>query len=250
MFLQFLLISLGIQILLFIPAYKLKTDKLTDLSYSLTFIVIATVLLVGSDYSWTKILLFLMILSWGLRLGLYLVKRIWKIGKDKRFDEIRIDFFRFLSFWIFQGVVVPVILLPSIFFFQSKTVYSPLLLIGFFVWIAGFLLETLSDIQKYRFIENPKNKGKWVDIGFWKFSRHPNYLGEIICWLGIYIYVFMSVNQLQRIFSLISPLTISSLLLFISGIPLLENKADKKWGRDKNYQEYKKGTAVLIPFIY
>lgn len=250
MFWELLLISLGIQVLLFIPAYLIKTDKLTDLSYSLTFVILAGLMYLRSDQDILKLILFLMVAVWGFRLGYYLVKRIWKIGKDKRFDDIRINLFKFLSFWVFQGAVIPLVLVPSMLFFNLKTSFSVILVFGFLVWLAGFLVETFSDLQKYKFINNPKNKGKWVNTGLWKISRHPNYFGEILCWVGIYFYTFSSLVGTQKLIALISPLTISTILLFISGIPKLEKKADKKWGSDKNYQEYKRKTAVLIPFIY
>lgn len=250
MFWNLLLISLGIQIILFIPAFILKTDKLTDFSYSLTFIILSGIMYLKSDQDIFKLILFLMIATWGFRLGYYLVKRIWKIGRDKRFDEIRMNFTKFLSFWLFQGAVIPLILIPSIFFFNLEISYSPVLIFGFVVWLTGFLTEAISDFQKYRFINNPKNKDKWVNTGLWKISRHPNYFGEILCWVGIYFYTFSSLVGIQKLISLISPLTIFVLLLFVSGIPKLEEKADKKWGKDKDYQKYKEKTAVLIPFIY
>lgn len=250
MFWNLLIISLVIQVFLFVPAYLLKTDKLTDLSYSLTFVILAGLMFVRSDQDILKLILFLMITAWGFRLGYYLVKRIWKIGKDKRFDEIRIDLKKFLGFWLFQGAVVPLILLPSMYFFNSDPEPSFVLILGHIVWLFGFLIETFSDIQKYNFINNPKNKGKWVDTGLWKISRHPNYFGEILCWVGIYIFTFTSLYGNQKLIALVSPLTISVLLLFVSGIPMLEKNADKKWGSNKNYQKYKKETAVLVPYIY
>jgi steroid 5-alpha reductase family enzyme len=250
MILNLLLVSLVVQIVFFIPAFRFKTDKLTDLSYSLTFILLSIISFLRNDATILKLVLLLMILIWGTRLGVYLFIRINKIKKDSRFDEIRIDFFRFLSFWIIQGVTVFIILLPAFFFFQNKANFSILTLLGFLMWIAGILTEGFADQQKFAFINDLKNKGKWVNIGLWKYSRHPNYLGEILCWSGIYLYTFSSLSSVHRLVGLVSPLTIIVLLLFISGIPKLEEKADKKWGSDKDYQKYKKNTAVLIPFIY
>jgi len=245
-----LAVSIFIQLILFVPAYRFKTDKLTDLSYSLTFILLAFIAFLGSDAVLPKIILLLMVLVWGLRLGIFLFVRINKISKDSRFDEIRINFFKFLSFWIFQGITVFIVLLPTFFFFQGKTTYSFLLSFGFLVWLTGLITEGFADRQKYIFINNPKNKGKWVDTGLWKYSRHPNYLGEILCWVGIYLYTFEAITTNQRLVGMLSPLTIIVLLLFVTGIPKLEEKADKKWGSNQRYQEYKKKTAALIPFIY
>jgi steroid 5-alpha reductase family enzyme len=250
MILEFLFISLAIQIALFIPAFKFKTDKLTDLSYGLTFVLLAVIAFIQSDMVFPKLLLLIMISVWGIRLGAYLFIRINKTKKDSRFDEIRIDFFKFLSFWVLQGVSVFVILLPSLFFFQSITAIFPLSFLGLGIWVIGILTEGFADQQKFAFINNPKNKGKWVNIGLWKYSRHPNYLGEILCWVGIYLYTYSSLSTIYRLIGLLGPLFIITLLLFVSGIPKLEEKADKKWGSNKEYQEYKKKTAVLIPFIY
>src|SRR4030042_2425833 len=249
MILNLLFISLAIQIALFIPAYKFKTDKLTDLSYILTFILLSIMALLRNSATLSKFVLLFMILIWGLRLGVYLFIRINKTKRDSRFDEIRIDFFKFLSFWIFQGISVYIVLLRTLFFFQSKVYISLLSYFGLGVWLAGIITEAFADQQKFNFINNTENKGKWVDIGLWRYSRHPNYLGEILCWIGIYFYTFSSLSFTFRLIGLLSPLTIIALLLFVSGIPKLEEKADKKWGSDKKYQEYKKKTAVLIQFI-
>lgn len=250
MILNFLFISLAIQIALFIPAFKFKTDKLTDLSYGLTFVLLALIAFLQSDMAFSKLLLLIMVSIWGIRLGIYLFIRINKTKKDSRFDEIRIDFIKFLSFWVLQGITVFVILLPSIFFFQSITDVFPLSFLGLCIWIIGILTEGFADQQKFAFINDPKNKGKWVDIGLWKYSRHPNYLGEILCWVGIYFYTYASLSPIYRLIGSLSPLFIIILLLFVSGIPKLEEKADEKWGSNKDYQKYKKKTAVLIPFIY
>lgn len=250
MILQFLFISLVIQIALFIPAFKFKTDKLTDLSYGLTFVLLVLIAFLSSDLSFSKLLLLLMITAWGLRLGIYLFIRINKVKKDSRFDEIRIDFWKFLSFWVLQGISVFVILVSSLLFFQTSTAFSYLSLFGFGIWLTGLLTEAFADQQKFLFINNKKNKGKWVNVGLWKYSRHPNYLGEILCWVGIYLYTYSSLSVTYRLIGIISPIFIVILLLFVSGIPKLEEKADKRWGGDKGYQEYKKNTAVLIPFVH
>jgi steroid 5-alpha reductase family enzyme len=243
------IISIIVQAIFFIPAYSFATDKFTDLSYSLTFIILTYFLYSLGDQSFEKLLLLLMISIWGLRLGAYLVGRIFKTGRDKRFDGMRENIIHFLRFWLFQGLTVPVILLPTAFFMKANTNFSPILVLGFVVWLMGIIIEGVSDSQKYNFINNPKNHGKWVNIGLWKYSRHPNYLGEILCWLGIYVYVFSSLDLIGRIVGLLSPLLITTLLTFITGIPILEKKADKKWGKIKEYILYKKRTPILLPHI-
>jgi len=176
------------------------------------------------------------------------------MGKDKRFDEMRTKFWSFLKFWLLQGVTVWVVLLPSLLLFSKETVqWSELSWLGIAIFIAGLTIESLADYQKFVFKSNPDNKGKWIASGLWKYSRHPNYLGEILVWLGVYLFCFTSLSGVQQLIGALSPLFITGLLLFVSGIPLLEKKAQKKWGDKKEYQQYKKSTGVLVPkqfYIY
>ncbi|MBN2052571.1 DUF1295 domain-containing protein [Candidatus Woesearchaeota archaeon] len=240
------LISLGIQIVLFIPAFIFRTDKLTDLSYGLTFILLAWIVFLKNSFSPLKLLLVIMITLWGMRLAGYLVIRILKTKKDKRFDGIRESFPRFFSFWVLQGVSVWIIMLSTLLFLNNTTVYSGLTLIGIIVWIIGISIEATADQQKYAFKSKPENKGKWISSGLWKYSRHPNYFGEISCWLGIYLLTFSSLPGIYKLLALASPLYIAFILIFVTGLPKLEKYADEKWGGNKDYQAYKRRTSILI----
>ncbi|MBU0756602.1 MAG: DUF1295 domain-containing protein [Nanoarchaeota archaeon] len=244
-----LTVSLAIQMLFFLPAFFFRTDKLTDLSYGLTFIILSVLLFLASGYSLPRLVLLAMIIVWALRLIIYLFIRIMKMKKDNRFDSIRNDFFRFLSFWLLQGVSVWAILINSFLFFANDPRFTILSYVGILIWIFGLVFETVSDMQKFKFKTIPKNKGKWISTGLWKYSRHPNYFGEILCWVGIYIFTFSGLGWMERIYGLVSPLFITILLLFFSGIPPLEKYADKKWGEDKQYIDYKEKTHVLVPFL-
>ncbi|MFH1770133.1 MAG: DUF1295 domain-containing protein [archaeon] len=243
----YLLISLGINITLFIPAFIFKTDKLTDLSYSLSFIVLILIAFFLVPFSTLGLIITLMVVVWALRLGTFLFVRIGKMKKDKRFDGMREYFFKFLRFWVLQAVAVFVILIPSIFFINSSQ--SKFCGMGFLIFLIGLIVESVADAQKYKFKQNKKNKGKFIQSGLWKYSRHPNYFGEILVWIGMYVFVFLSLNLTQKLIALVSPLFIIILLLFVSGIPMLEKAADKKWSKDKAYKEYKKKTSVLIPWF-
>ncbi len=244
---HYLLIALGINILMFFPAFKFKTDKLTDLSYSLTFIILTGIALALNPLTISKLIVSLMIIVWGLRLGIFLFIRIRKMKKDKRFDEIRESFFKFLKFWVLQGLAVWIILLPSLFFLNSSQ--SELVWIGFIIWSLGLIIESVADFQKYEFKQNKNNKDKFIQSGVWKYSRHPNYFGEILCWVGIYIFVMNSLTSFQKIVSLASPLFIIILLIFVTGLPQLEKYANEKWGNQEDYAEYKRKTSILIPWI-
>jgi steroid 5-alpha reductase family enzyme len=235
---------------MFIFAYRFKTDKLTDISYALTFIFLITLGFLTNNFSKLKFILFLMILLWAFRLGIFLFIRIRKTNKDRRFDSIRENFLKFFGFWFFQGITVWIILLPSLVLFNSEGKISVFSWIGFAIWFIGLTIEIFSDLQKYQFNQSQSNKNNkkdgWISTGLWKYSRHPNYFGEILCWIGVYFFSFSSLTSIEKIFSLNSPIFISLLLIFVTGLPKLEEYADKKWGRLKKYREYKRKTSKLV----
>lgn len=250
MIIESLLISILIQLIMFIPAFKYKTDKLTDLSYALTFIVLTWVILAVNQLTIEKIIIAIMVSAWGIRLGGFLFKRIKKMNKDSRFDEMRNKFFKFLSFWLIQGLTVWLVMMSvSLFMGVNKTNFNYLSIIGMIIWIIGLSIESIADNQKYAFKQNSKNKGKWIKSGIWKYSRHPNYFGEITNWTGIYIYCLSSLTGLNAVIGLLTPFYIAFTILFISGVPILEKNADKKWGKDKDYIDYKNKTSLLIPWF-
>jgi steroid 5-alpha reductase family enzyme len=189
----------------------------------------------------------MLVLLWALRLGTFLFIRIRKLKKDARFDGMREKFFVFLRFWLLQGITVFIILVPSILLWhQTVTKIGWLAIVGVVVFGLGLLLEATADIQKYQFYTHKKSD-TWIDNGVWRISRHPNYLGEIMVWLGVYLFVVISLSTNQKLLALIGPIYITALLLFVSGIPLLEKSANKKWGAIKAYQTYKNKVPVLVP---
>lgn len=243
-----LLISVGINLAIFIPAYLLKTDKFTDISYSITFILLTIFGYLSSPMNLNHTVLLLLVIIWAARLGTYLFIRIHKMKRDKRFDEMRESFTSFLGFWLLQGFTVWAVMIPSTLYFDNITAEISLLsYLGVFVWALGLIIESVADFQKYKFKNNPKNKGKWIESGLWKYSRHPNYFGEITLWLGVYLYTLPGLIGLEKLLGVVGPTYIAILILFVSGIPLLEKKAEKKWGDNKNYREYKEETNLLIP---
>ncbi len=244
----FLVLALGIQIVFFIPAYVKRTDKVTDFAYGATFILIAVVALLSGQASFGKLVLFAMIAIWGLRLIKYLVARIKRMGRDKRFDEVRDKPAKFGSFFFAQGVLAWVIMIPSIWFLQSEASYFGWIgVLGTLIWGIGFYFESVADKEKFEFKSDKKNKGKWIDIGLWKYSRHPNYFGECMMWIGVYVFTLPALTQTQAFFALISPLAILVFLVFFTGIPPLEKKYDERYKNNKAYQNYKKCTSVFIP---
>lgn len=249
LFAQTLLIALTLNIALFLIAFTRKTDKLTDFAYGMSFIAIAVFCLWRADKQpLSSYLLLWLILLWGARLSIYLVYRIRTIKRDKRFDGMRESFRRFAQFWIAQAISAWVILIPAIYFFSHPTSsVKPLMLVGMAIWLVGFYFESVGDMQKFEFINNPKNKGKWIDQGLWKRSRHPNYFGEITMWFGIYVFCLPAMSTTAALVGAASPLWIFILLRFISGVPLLEKKANERWGKNPAYKKYRDSTPLLLP---
>ncbi len=240
--------ALGLNLAMFVPAFIFKTDKLTDASYGITFAALALFGYMGSSQTSFHFVLMTMVLLWAVRLGGYLLYRVVVKGKDARFDGKREDFKYFLRFWFLQGLTVAVVMIPSMLAFTSSVdTINTVSLLGLAVFTFGFFLETIADFQKDAFNKNPANKGKWIESGVWSWSRHPNYLGEIMVWIGVYVYALPALTSLQAAAALISPLFISYILIKGTGIPILEKSADKKWGSNPKYQEYKERVGVLLP---
>lgn len=238
-----------IQWIAFIVAYIWQTEKFYDLMGSITYIsIILFTFLVSASTDIRSILLTVMVVIWAARLGSFLFTRIRKAGKDGRFDELKPDFFQFWNAWNLQGLWVSFTSSAAWIAIASsqKVGLDIFAIIGAMIWIFGFAFEVTADLQKSRFKANPANKGKFIHTGLWSISRHPNYFGEITLWTGIAV-ISIPVLQGWQWIGLISPVFVAILLTRISGIPILEKRADDKWGDDKTYQEYKQKTSVLIP---
>ena len=240
-----------IQWLAFIPAFLKQTEKFYDITGSLTYILVATLALLftgGADVR--AVLLWALVVVWAARLGTFLFRRIHKAGKDDRFDEIKPSFIRFLNVWTIQALWVAFTASAALVAITTTThkELDAFAYIGAGVWIFGFAFEVIADNQKSKFNADPGNKGKFIQTGLWSRSRHPNYFGEIVLWLGVAI-IAIPVLQGWQWVALISPVFVTLLLTRVSGVPLLEKKADKKWGGQPEYEAYKKKTPVLIPRI-
>lgn len=238
-----------IQWLAYIPAYLKQTERFYDLTGSLTYIsVITLALLLSQGIDARSFLLWALVIIWAIRLGSFLFRRIHKAGKDDRFDEIKPSWIRFLNAWTIQALWVTFTASAALIAITTATrkELDIFALIGFLVWVFGFAMEVIADVQKSRFNANPANKGKFIQSGLWSRSRHPNYFGEIVLWIGVMI-IALPVLQGWQWVALISPVFVILLLTRVSGVPLLEKKADQKWGGQADYEAYKKQTPVLIP---
>lgn len=246
-------ICIGIQWLAWIPASLAKTERYYDLTGGLTYLtVVGFSLWAGSQSeppSLRELIVSLLVVIWSLRLSVFLYLRIHRTGKDGRFDHLKTSPIRFLVPWTIQGLWVFLTMIVVIVINSQADSASALGVwdgIGLSMWILGFGIETIADNQKNVFNKEPNNQGKWIDSGLWSYSRHPNYLGEILLWTGIAFFGISCFTGLERV-AWISPIFIYLLLTKISGIPILDKRALEKWGDDPEYQEYRANTPALIP---
>jgi len=235
--------------IVFIPSYLKQTEKYFDLTGGITYLSVIWIAVLLSPVVDQRSWLLLVIVSvWAARLAIFLFRRVQAAGEDRRFRELKTSFSRFLLTWTLQGLWVSLTIAAALAAITTMTrlelgIYS---FVGLIVWLVGFGIEVIADRQKSAFRADPQNEGKFINVGLWSWSRHPNYFGEIVLWIGVAIIAFPVLSGWQYV-TLISPLFVVLLLTRISGIPMLEANADKKWGGQTDYEQYKSGTSVLIP---
>ena len=237
-----------IQWISFFPAYIFQTEKFYDLTGSITYlsIVLSTVYITGSQ-NIADFIIVGCVAIWAIRLGSFLFLRIHKAGEDRRFRLIKPNFTRFLMTWTLQGMWVSMCLLCVLTALSSYNgiILNNIFFVGLFIFILGFSIEVIADHQKTIFRKDEKNKDKFISTGLWAYSRHPNYFGEIMLWFGISVMSFSSLSGLQYL-TLISPIFVYILLVYISGVRILEEQGLKKWGSLESYKEYIKNTPSLF----
>jgi len=245
------IIAFIIQWILFLPAYFFQTEKFYDIVGSFTYLTVIFFTFFSSNisigFNIGNLIISFLIIIWALRLGLFLFLRIWKEGEDKRFKFIKPSVTRFFMTWSLQGMWVSVCSLSALTAMSSPTgvVVNRMFFIGMFIFIFGLLLEVIADYQKTQFRNQPENKGHFISCGLWAYSRHPNYVGEIVLWTGVSVMSFSSLSGVQYI-ALISPIFTYLLLVYVSGVRILEASGEKRWGHLKSYQEYLKNTPSLL----
>ena len=245
-------LAFAIQWIAFIPAYVFQTEKFYDLTGSLTYLsVIWYSLTYSSEYfanlNLANLVIVLLITFWAIRLGSFLFMRIHKDGEDKRFRTIKPSASQFFMTWTLQGLWVSLCSMCALTAISSDSglIVNPVFFAGLVLFIFGFLLEIIADKQKSKFRAIPENKNKFISSGLWARSRHPNYFGEIVLWTGISVMSFSSLEGLQYL-TLISPIFTYVLLVYISGVRMLEARGDIKWGENEDYRNYKENTPVLL----
>ena len=246
-----IILSFIIHWLLFIPAFIFKTEKFYDLTGTISYIsIVLYVLLSSTDgiINFGNIIVSSLIIMWTLRLGMFLFTRIKKAGEDKRFREIKKSFSWFFMAFTVSGMWVSICSICALTGISNGIELTSVTYIGIIIFIIGFAIEIISDNQKTNFRKIEDNKDKFITTGLWKYSRHPNYLGEIMLWTGVSVISYSSLG-IYQLFTLVSPIFTYLLLVHVSGINLLEKSAEKKWGHLKEYKEYQKKTPRLIWFI-
>ena len=246
-----IILSFIIHWLLFIPAYVFKTEKFYDLTGTISYIsIVLYVLLSSTDgiINLGNMIVSSLIIMWTLRLGTFLFTRIKKAGEDKRFREIKKSFSWFFMAFTISGMWVSICTICALTGISNGIELTGVTYIGVIIFIIGFALEIISDNQKTNFRKIEYNKDKFITTGLWKYSRHPNYLGEIVLWTGVAIISYSSL-EVYQMFTLVSPIFTYLLLVNVSGINLLEKSGEKKWGHLDSYKSYKENTPRLIGFL-
>ncbi len=244
----FTIIILILNTLSFMHSYVFKTDIFFDLIGSISFISVGvTSLILITDVDANQILIFFLLIFWALRLGPFLFVRRLSAGPDERLSEYFKSPLSLYFIWTMNSLWVFLTSLSMIVIFSSSqdNEFGLIQWLGLLIWVFGLLIEVVSDTQKNKF--NKKNKGAFIDVGLWKYIRHPNYLGEIIIWFGIFVISINYINSIFTALSILSPIFVFVLLRFLTGVPQLEQRGEEKWGKQEKYLKYKERTGILLP---
>jgi len=249
---SFGLIAFGLQWGFFLlQGWPQRSEKLYDASGSLTHLsIILAGLLHDPVRSPRQILLSIFAVVWCTRLGTFLFNRISQDSKDSRFTELKEEFWSFSIDWNLQVLWVFLLELPVMLVNTSPQPPTGLWdVLGWSLWCSGFLLEAVADGQKFAFRGDPSNRGRFITTGLWRYSRHPNYFGEILMWIGLCMSFTSCVSSTAQLLAWISPAFNALLLIYVSGVPLLEKAGAKKWGQEPEYRHYMENTSCIVPWL-
>ncbi|MFZ6034730.1 MAG: DUF1295 domain-containing protein [Patescibacteria group bacterium] len=230
----------------FLVSLRSKRNDVADTAWGLGFVLLAwSSFFIFRVYNPVAVLINVMVTVWGLRLSYHIHQRNRNRKEDKRYAEMMKDnasvLRSYLQVFILQGVLLYLISLPVIFINSNRNIsFGATTMTGFIIWLFGLTFEAIADKQLADFIKDPGNKGRIMRDGLWRYSRHPNYFGEVVLWWGIFV---IAASVSQGLFTMIGPLTITILIIFVSGIPLLE----KRYEGRADYAEYARKTSIFIP---
>tara|TARA_B100000475_G_scaffold191967_1_gene165330 strand:- start:870 stop:1751 length:882 start_codon:yes stop_codon:yes gene_type:complete len=250
-----LMISFVLHWIAFIPAYLARTEKFYDIAGTVAYLSVLatasylTMISSNNNLQLRSIIAIILVLIWALRLGIFLFVRVLKAGEDRRFREVKQNFSKFLVWWSVSALWVFLTAANALTMIINNVSFTDdfYFYFGLSLWLIGFSFEALADEQKRRFKSDKKNKDAFISTGLWGISRHPNYFGEILLWVGMAVIALPTLIGWQYV-TLISPIFIYFLLTRVSGVNLLEDRANQKWGGTEEYESYVKKTPVLIPF--
>jgi steroid 5-alpha reductase family enzyme len=241
----------------FIVATIIKNNSIVDIGWGLGFVITAwTLFFINGQYDWLRIVVNILVSFWGLRLFYHILKRNIFAEEDFRYKKWRDEWGK----WVVPRAFLQVFMLQGLFMFvvglgvfwvntTSFTANSPnwiLFIIGSIVWLVGYVFEVVGDHQLKMHIANKNKTQKLMTTGLWKYTRHPNYFGEAVIWWGLFIIVIsVSADSFWQYLAVISPVTITFLLRFVSGVPMLERKMKETPGWD----EYAEKTNAFIPWF-
>ena len=250
-----LMISFVLHWIAFIPAYLARTEKFYDIAGTVAYLSVLatasylTMISSNNNLQLRSIIAIILVLIWALRLGIFLFVRVLKAGEDRRFREVKQNFSKFLVWWSVSALWVFLTAANALTMIINNVSFTDdfYFYFGLSLWFIGFSFEAIADEQKRRFKSDKKNKDAFISTGLWGISRHPNYFGEILLWVGMAVIALPTLIGWQYV-TLISPIFIYFLLTRVSGVNLLEDRANQKWGGSEEYESYVKKTPVLIPF--
>ena len=235
--------------LVFIPSFAAHTERYFDLTGSATYLTVTiAALALSADLDARAWVAGLLVVVWAGRLGTFLFRRIRRDGRDSRFDQMKYDFWQYLMTWTIQGLWVSLTAAAALIIITAddRESFGVLGVVGLLVWVSGFAIEVVADTQKSRFKGDPSNAGRFITTGLWSWSRHPNYFGEIVLWTGMAIMAIPVLSDWRWV-ALVSPVFVFVLLTRISGVPMLERRAEQRWGSEPGFRRYVEATSVLVP---
>jgi steroid 5-alpha reductase family enzyme len=233
----------------FLFSKLIKRTDYVDIAWGTGFVLVSIHTLLTSQYAdCVSIVSTILVIIWGVRLSSHIYLRFKKSDEDKRYKDIKKKFKNnplireYFQVFLLQGLFMYLVSLSisviNLFGTQNNRLFF---YIGLGVWVFGFIFESVADYQLKKFLEKRKALGKKVmDEGLWKYSRHPNYFGEVVMWWGLFI---ISIGTELWLLTILSPVTITLLILKVSGVPLLE----EKYKNDKAYQKYAEKTSKFVP---
>ena len=245
-------VALGVMSAAYLIGLRRHRFDIVDVFWGVTIATVGVMNLVWQDErSWLHFILVGMISLWAFRLSSHILRR-WSrsTAEDPRYVQLRKSWPKddmevqiFQKIYVVQALLATIVSLPVIVFVSSPTpAVSMLFIIGVALWVLGFIIESVADAQLARFVAEDKNRDKIMDRGLWAYSRHPNYLGEILMWWGVSV---LALSVEYGWIGLVGAGLITYLIIFVSGLP----PAEKRMSQKKGWQEYAAKTPALFPGI-